>query len=415
MDGRRREYRAVGADYQPGAGTSAWRIGNIAVYLFMAITLIWLSVLTVDRASSVPPLEHNITIPEESKTIKKEEERVPIPVKQPEATTMKKTFIRFQEPGMTFLDAIKTCETFNCLREAHLLPKGNATYNFPHFIIAGYSKSATTSLYRYLNTHPAFMNPKKKEPALFTNRCDFTGKKMFCPPYRVKEYIETILKRDKFVKSGGNVIMFEATPRIFDLGPDLAEILYDLMPWLKLVVSLREPISRSISKYVMFKEKFNKGCFVDKPLDWCLQFSKDPFYGNPQRKYYSRPLGFWLDSFPVQQIKLIQYEELVGEGQARELHSLKEYIGVDPSLTEDALDFGLANCRHCRIHPEGWPMEEKVYRKLIKRVLLDVEELTRLIDKYQLGNGTKWRENWQKIWDDNLARCKQGMCHIQLS
>ncbi len=372
--------------------------------------------LTVDRASSVPPLEYNTTnavvrsVFQESPRKDTNENKDSVL-----QDTAKKTFIRFQEPGMTFLDAIKTCETFNCIREAHVLPKGNATYNFPHFIIAGYSKSATTSLYRYLNTHPAFMNPKKKEPALFTNRCDFTGKKMFCPPYRVKEYIESILKRDKFVQSGGNVVMFEATPRIFDLGPDLAEILYDLMHWLKLVASLREPISRSISKYVMFKEKFSKGCFVDKPLVECLLTDREPFFGHPMRKYYSKPLTFWTDFFPTDQIKLIQYEDLVGDGQAKELHGLKEYIGVDPSLTEDALDFGLANCRHCRIHPEGWPMEEKVYRKLIKRVLPDVEELTRLIDKYQLGNGTKWRENWQQVWDANLASCKQGMCHIQLS
>ncbi|WPT16805.1 hypothetical protein PSENEW3_00004813 [Picochlorum sp. SENEW3] len=660
MDGRRREYRAVGAEYQPGAGSSTWRIGNIAVYLFMAITLIWLSVLTVDRASSVPPLEHNINnaaihIPEESKTIKKEEERVQIPVKQPEATTMKKTFIRFQEPGMTFLDAIKTCETFNCLREAHLLPKGNATYNFPHFIIAGYSKSATTSLYRYLNTHPAFMNPKKKEPALFTNRCDFTGKKMFCPPYRVKEYIETILKRDKFVKSGGNVIMFEATPRIFDLGPDLAEILYDLMPWLKLVASLREPISRSISKYVMFKEKFNKGCFVDKPLDWlsvltlerteavgrymstsftedtesksrledapaknakptfdtsirtvqedetkyitrgknmtwrfprdlpflealptcetlkcvrdahlqprgdarfnfphfiiagysksastslykylihhpeivvpkvkeaglftdrcsfegkrmdcpdervreyiqdflrsnafsqkshgqravfeatprimdlgpvfaetmydlmpwvrlissmrepisrsiskyvmlwdkqidscmtnntltyCLTRDKTPIMGNPKKSYYSHPLKAWLDNFPKEQLHLVQYEDLVGERQSEELIRLKEFIGVSVDGLPNELDFGDANCRHCRIQPEGWPMKETVYRRLIEKVKPDVLELVRLIDRYGMGNGTRWYQNWERVWNENLKSCKDGICSIQLS
>jgi len=49
MDGRRREYRAVGADYQPGAGNSSWRIGNIAVYLFMAITLIWYELLLMDK------------------------------------------------------------------------------------------------------------------------------------------------------------------------------------------------------------------------------------------------------------------------------------------------------------------------------------------------------------------------------
>ena len=37
------------------------------------------------------------------------------------------------------------------------------------------------------------------------------------------------------------------------------------------------------------------------------------------------------------------------------------------------------------------------------------------MDKHKLGNGTRWRENWQKVWNDNLAGCKNGMCSIKLS
>ena len=70
----------------------------------------------------------------------------------------KRAFIRFP-PDMPFLEALGTCETFACIREAHLLPKGKAKFNFPQFIIDGYSKSATTSLFRYLNTHPSTMHP----------------------------------------------------------------------------------------------------------------------------------------------------------------------------------------------------------------------------------------------------------------
>lgn len=294
----------------------------------------------------------------------------------------KRTFIRFP-PDMTFLEALATCETFACIREAHLLPKGEAKFNFPQFMIAGYSKSATTSLFRYLNTHPSTMHPKKKEPALFTNRCMYIGHKIWCPPHRVREYIIEILKVQKFVENSGSTAHYEATPRIFDLGPDMAEILYDLMPWLKIVASLREPISRSISKYVMFKEKFGRGCFVNNTLVECLLNDDERFYGNPKRKYYSLPLSYWVDHFPVDQLHLIQYEDLIGERQNEELQKVKEFIGLDPKLTPNELDFGLANCRHCRIHPEGWPMTEKDYKKLIKRVTPDVEEY---VDSHMMLN-----------------------------
>jgi len=48
---------------------------------------------------------------------------------------------------MSFVDAIATCTTLECLRDAHLQPKGQAKFNFPHFMIIGFQKAATTSLY----------------------------------------------------------------------------------------------------------------------------------------------------------------------------------------------------------------------------------------------------------------------------
>ena len=56
-------------------------------------------------------------------------------------------------PGATYLEALPNCQTLKCIREAHRqLPKRNISYNFPHFFIAGYSKSASTSIYQYAMT-----------------------------------------------------------------------------------------------------------------------------------------------------------------------------------------------------------------------------------------------------------------------
>ena len=66
------------------------------------------------------------------------------------------------KPEMGYLDALDTCQTLKCIREAHKIPHKDIKYNFPHFFIAGYSKSASTSLYQYLNTHPETLPPKEK-------------------------------------------------------------------------------------------------------------------------------------------------------------------------------------------------------------------------------------------------------------
>ena len=46
-----------------------------------------------------------------------------------------------------FLDKIATCSSLECLKEAHLLPRGVAKFNHPHVLIIGFQKAATTSLF----------------------------------------------------------------------------------------------------------------------------------------------------------------------------------------------------------------------------------------------------------------------------
>ena len=329
-------------------------------------------------------------------------------------------------PDMPFLEALSTCETFKCVRDAHLQPRTHESqrFNFPHFIIAGYSKSASTSLYKYLIHHPEIIVPRVKEASLFTDRCSFEGKRMDCPDERVREYIQDFLRLKGFThKDQGQRAVFEATPRIMDLGPVFAEPMYQMMPWIKLISSMREPISRSISKHVMLWDKgLENQCISNNSLVYCLKNDETPIMGNPKESYYSHPLKAWVDNFPREQLLLVQYEDLVsmdnnGETQAKELQRIKEFIGVSVDGLPDALNFEDANCRHCRIKPEGWPMKETFYRKLIDKVKPDVMELVRLIDKYNLGNGTRWYENWANVWKANLESCDKstGMCHIQLS
>ena len=77
----------------------------------------------------------------------------------------------FFGPNVTYLEGLATCESFKCVREAHDLPRAlprspgasaGTRFNWPHFFIAGYSKSATTSLYMYLNKHPQTSAPVTK-------------------------------------------------------------------------------------------------------------------------------------------------------------------------------------------------------------------------------------------------------------
>ncbi len=40
-------------------------------------------------------------------------------------------------------------------------------------------------------------------------------------------------------------------------------------------------------------------------------------------------------------------------------------------------------------------------------LLPPARRLTRLIDLHHLGNGSRWLDNWRRVWNDNLATCRE--------
>jgi len=52
--------------------------------------------------------------------------------------------------SVSFIDALKTCKDMECVKSAHYQPKKEAKFNFPHFLIIGFQKAATTSLHVYV-------------------------------------------------------------------------------------------------------------------------------------------------------------------------------------------------------------------------------------------------------------------------
>lgn len=109
------------------------------------------------------------------------------------------------------------------------------------------------------------------------------------------------------------------------LGVHFAEILREYMPWLKLISSMREPISRSMSKYIMAKDKFESGCLMNHTMVFCLRRDKEKLFGNPKNAYYSRPLKGWLDNFPQDQLLLVQYEK-VRMNEMKSTHQRMQFL-----------------------------------------------------------------------------------------
>ena len=41
--------------------------------------------------------------------------------------------------------------------------------------------------------------------------------------------------------------------------------------------------------------------------------------------------------------------------------------------------------------------------------------ILKLVEKHSLGDASRWRQTWETVWQDNLDRCRNGMCKVKLS
>ena len=329
--------------------------------------------------------------------------------------TTQKTDAGASKEHKTFLEALKGCNDMVCVRDAHKLPKGEATFNFPHFLIIGFQKAATTSLHVHLGKHDAALRPAHKEPEHFTKECKFNPP-TDCSKDDAENYVRKTLRLDQFIQSKGQVATFESSTHVVRKGEEMAPALSKLVPWAKLIVNVREPISRAASMLIHMQDVYDEGCLSEKDLGYCLHARSQIRGLHDGTTTYYDALSHWFTHWPEEQIHIVQYEELTNaETEDKVMKEVKEYIGLDPDLPKGGLT--VINDRRFRISPEGWKMNRSQYEKLINLVKPDVEATLDLLEAHgKLRDRKAFLKRWTDVWESNLATCDaEGVCTIQLS
>jgi len=315
-----------------------------------------------------------------------------------------------------FLKKINECSTHKCITEAHKMPRSTKIFNFPHFMIIGFQKSATTSLFKHLQDHPDLLPSIPKEPNYFSYRCHYNPPEE-CDADEFPIYLKRTLVRNRYQMANGTAGVFEGSTHYVRGGINLVRGLREMMPWLKLIINIREPISRAASMLIHNRDSQKVGCLMKGELGECL-LRKSQINGTPQGpdNYYDavRP---WLEEWPVEQIHVIQYEELTEEeSEENELIRVKQYLGVNEKEPK-GVGLGLFNVRRFEIRPEGWKMPRNEYESMLELIKPDTEALINLLDKYgKIKSKDAWLDRWKQVWDDNLKSCNDtGVCNILLS
>ncbi len=122
----------------------------------------------------------------------------------------------------------------------------------PSFLIVGAQKAATSSLFEYLAQHPLINYPQTKEIGFFSqNRKYEKG---------IEWYHAQFSKKRNFLKP---YLTFEATPEYL-YHPDAAQRIFDYNPKMKIIIILREPVSRAFSAWNMYREFKENGDLKDE-------------------------------------------------------------------------------------------------------------------------------------------------------
>lgn len=108
----------------------------------------------------------------------------------------------------------------------------------PNFLICGAEKSGTTSLYKYLNSHPDILFSKPKE-TFFFNRHFSKGKKWFAEHFN--DY-----SGEKLIGEGTATTMYSSKA---------PQRIQEVLGSPKLIFVLRNPIDRAYSQYYFYLKK----------------------------------------------------------------------------------------------------------------------------------------------------------------
>lgn len=222
--------------------------------------------------------------------------------------------------------------------------------NLPDYIIIGETKCGTTSFFNYLIQHPQILdtygNGDEVDSAYRTKEIRFFDR-----------YFDRGLDWYKscFPETGPGQITGEATPMYMYRTTALRRI-HKMLPKIKLIVQLRNPIDRLYSNY-MHNHKWVPG-WTDKYTSFrhFLDSAHDVDYYLIDKGLYAQTLKRWFEYFPRKQFFIFTKEELAEDAQ-------KVYSAALNFL--NVAEYQLPLFKQFRKN-EYPPMEEEIRRELVE-------------------------------------------------
>lgn len=178
---------------------------------------------------------------------------------------------------------------------------------WPNLFIVGAPKTGTTSLYHYLNQIPDIYMSQIKEPNYFSSKT--VGGKHPVKPIRDKKKYLNLFENEKNSKYIG-----EATTTYLD-DPEAPFLIHKKNPKSKIIISLRDPVERAYSHYLMYKKNGSTNLDFRDQLN--KEFEKNPDINSRHLRlqvgFYSKWVKVYLETFGKNQVKILIFEEFISK------------------------------------------------------------------------------------------------------
>ncbi len=197
-------------------------------------------------------------------------------------------------------------------------------HSYPDFLIIGALKSGTTSLYQYLGNHSEVVSSSIKETNFFS--------------WEFHKGIKYYLNFFPLKKDIKNQLVFEACPHYL-ADPKSAGRIKKILPNVKIIVILRDPIERAISNYNYFSnptslfgirnpDNLDKRNVNQALLDDLQGKEKRIFRQYGRLSLYARQLKPYYEKFNNEKILLLDFDELKN-APLSVLKKVSLFLGID--------------------------------------------------------------------------------------
>jgi len=203
----------------------------------------------------------------------------------------------------------------------------------PNFIVIGAAKAGTTALYWYLAEHPAVFMSAVKETNFFAYNVDAEGRLLYGDPDVHRFPVKTQEEYEGLFRDvGGATAIGEASPLYLE-SPQAPVRMRALLPGGRIVCSLRHPVDRAYSDYLMYLRRRGRS------FDSARELSAGAAWARPDSRWmqvsrYHGQLERYFDVFPREQIHVLLFDD-IKQNALGATQAVYRFLDIDPTFAPD--------------------------------------------------------------------------------